>query len=82
MDEYCYDISVLKRAMMEHGLTLNGLAKKADVLPSTLCRLFGGQNTRATSIAKVAAALDVELSDIVVPVNPQPVPSGSKGVVA
>jgi len=66
MDGARYDIGRLKRAALEKGLPGYRVAQKAGLSPVTVGKVFRGESANPTTIAKIAAALGVNLPEIVV----------------
>jgi len=59
------DVKELRRAMAAKDFTVAGLAKAAELSPSTLNRwLNHGTTVRTDTIGRLARALDVDIYDI------------------
>lgn len=72
MDDYKYDIGRLKRAALERGWTRTRIAKetgKDGVSQPTVCRVWRGESVTETTVRKIADALGVPMSEIVIPVE-------------
>lgn len=58
------DPEKLRRARVRAGLSRDELAVAADVSSATIGLLERGADTRATTVAKIANALDVDPGDL------------------
>jgi len=65
-----YDTSKIARVQAERGLTDTALALAAGVHPSTVKNVLTGRSGTPTTIRKLAFALDLKLSDLVVEASP------------
>jgi len=66
MEDMRYDIGRLVRVAFGKGWTKYRVAQEAGVSPGTVGKVFRGESANPTTIAKIAAALGVNLPEIVV----------------
>ena len=66
MNSYEYDISKLAERKARLGLTDKVIAQRAGVHPSTVKNVLTGQTCKAPTIKKLAEALGLDLSELVI----------------
>ena len=69
MQTFGYDIKKLAQQKAELGMLDCELARLANVAPSTVKNVLTRQTTKPTTIKKIADALGVPMSEIVIPVE-------------
>ncbi len=69
MDAYTYDIGRLQRAAMELGWPRCRVAVEAKITRRTISKFFRGERVTETTAKKIADALGVPMSEIVIPVG-------------
>ena len=67
MASYGYDINKLEHKRVTKGLTKEKLANLAGIHPSTVSNVLSGRCGTETTIGKIAVALEIDLSDITIP---------------
>ena len=75
MTSYGYDIDEITRKRLARGLMVGGLADLAGIHPTTAKNVLEGVCGTPTTVAKIAAALDIDLADITIDLDaPTPIP--------
>ena len=67
--DFHYDVGKLKHAALERGWTRYRVAKESGVTSPTVCKFFRGESVTETTVKKIADALGVPMSEIVVQVG-------------
>jgi len=65
--DYAYDINRIARRQMELGLTNAALAAAAGLHPATIANVLTGRTAKGPTVMAIAAALGLELAELVVP---------------
>ncbi len=68
--DFRYDVGKLKHTALERGWTRYRVSKESGVTSPTVCRFFRGESVTETTVKKIADALGVPMSEIVIPVGP------------
>lgn len=71
MDDFRYDFGKLKQKAMFLGWPRSRVAAEAKVSTRTANKLFRGESVAVTTVKKIADALGVPMSEIVVPAGPE-----------
>lgn len=66
-----YDEGALERIRKERGLSREDLAERADLSDRAIAYLEKGTVPRATTLAKIAAALDADITEFFTPPTPR-----------
>lgn len=62
-----YDVNKLRQLALERGLTVAALARKAGMPQATVQQIFSRGSGHPLSLRRIAEALDLQLTDIVIP---------------